>query len=73
MNLYREFRGLFADAPVQVGTITVDNGDGTVVVEVPQGWSLRIDGSGTVGAVVYFERGRIVGDAPNLSVVTLDV
>jgi hypothetical protein len=73
MNLWRRFRDLLPSDPLMVGEITADHADGTVTVTLIDGATLRVLGSGTVGAMVYVQTGRVVGEAPSLDVEVIEI
>lgn len=71
-NLYRRLRGLFPDAPLQVGdVISVSNG--TAVIELPGGARVNARGTATAGQRVFFRDGVIEGQAPDLTLVEIEV
>lgn len=74
-NLWRRFFGLRPDAPQLVGTITVVSGGGSYVVNLTGGGTQEVRGEGTytVGDKVFVQGGRIIGEAPSLTSVVIEV
>lgn len=72
-NTIRRLRKLIGEQPMRVGTITSDNGDGTVQVDMLDGGTVTVSGSGANGAAVFIKDGRIVGQAPTPAQITIDV
>lgn len=71
-NPYRVFKEIFPDAPLQVGEVLVVTG-GTATVVLPGGGKLTVRGEATVGQKVYVRDGVIEAEAPNLTLVTIEV
>jgi len=71
-NPYRVFQELFPDAPLQVGTVAAVDGDMATVI-LPGGGVLQGRGSATVGQQVFIRDGVIEGEAPALTIVSIDV
>lgn len=77
-NLYRHLTDLMPGvagltAPTVAGTVTVVHDDGTATVTLPGGGFVRVrnpDGK-TVTASVFVQSGAIVGDAPDLTPVSI--
>lgn len=72
-NLWQRFRDLLPDDPVLIGTIRANPGDGTRLVELLDGGTLRVTGSGSVGDKMFVQGGRITGDAPDLPQVDIEI
>lgn len=72
-NLWAAWQRLMPTDPRRVGTITTDHGDGTVTLSLPTGGTLRVLGTGTVGAQVYTRSARLEGPAPALPAYVLDI
>lgn len=73
-NLWRRFKDLLPDDPLLIGTIRSNPGDGTRVVELLDGGTLRASGSVAVGDKVFVQGGRITGgDAPDLPQVDIEI
>jgi hypothetical protein len=73
MNEYRELIALLPQDPELQGEVTaVDAGTGTVLVALAGGGVQRIRGTATVGNRVFFQSGRITGDAPSRSFITIE-
>lgn len=71
-NLYKRLRALFPGARLQVGTVTVVDGS-KVTVELPDGATMTVRGSATVGSKVYVRDGAIDGPAPSLTTVEIEI
>lgn len=71
-NLYRQFLDLLPARPLQVGTVTATDGS-TCTVQLPGGGVLQARGAATVGQQVFVRDGVIEGDAPALTVVTIEI
>lgn len=69
------FGQLTAGPPKLIADVGQHNGDGTSTVTlVGGGAQLRVDGqSVAVGQRAYVQDGAVIGAAPNLPVVTVDV
>ncbi|MDT0496535.1 hypothetical protein RM530_04035 [Algiphilus sp. W345] len=66
-NLYREFRRLIPREPLQVGTVTAHNADGTSDVQLPGNQTVRARGQDVaIGGKAFVRAGQIEGAAPNL-------
>ncbi|MDP4074194.1 hypothetical protein [Acidovorax sp. A1169] len=71
-NPFRAFKEIFPDPPLQVATVIAVDGD-TATVELPGGGVLQVRGTTAVDARVFVRDGVIEGDAPALTVVSIDV
>jgi len=71
-NLFTEFKRLIPDAPLLVGTITAVE-TGGVVIELPDGATIRARGAGAVSDTVFVRDGIIEGPAPTLTVVEIEI
>lgn len=71
-NLYKSLQALFPGDRLQVGTVDSINGT-SIIVLLPDGSSAFVVGSALVGDHVYIRGGRIEGEAPALSVVSITV
>lgn len=69
-NAYTLLRELLPDAPLQVGTVLLVDGD-VATVELPGGGILRARGSATVAQRVFVRDGVIEGLAPLLPADTI--
>lgn len=69
-NLYQQFKAVFPDAPLFVGTVQSVSG-GVATVQLPDGGVLRARGDATVGAQVWVRDGVLEGEAPALPVSVL--
>ena len=74
-NLFRQLQALLPADPLQSGTVTTVNTDGTTTVAMLGGGSLRVRSlAGTsAGQRVFVQGGAVVGPAPNLPTTTIDV
>jgi hypothetical protein len=72
-NVWRQFAQLLPEAPLLLGTVLAQHADGTVTVQLLAGGLLRVTGSGTVGDRVFVRAGEVVGPAPTLPGVDIEV
>lgn len=72
MNLYKQFRALIPDAPLQVGVV-VAYSNGVATVEELGGGRSQARGDVAVNDRVFFRDGVIEGPAPNLPVENIDI
>lgn len=72
-NLWRQFEDLLPDSPLLLGTVATRHTDGTVTVELPGGGLLRVTGGGSVGDRVFVRDGKVIGDAPTLPSVEIEI
>lgn len=59
--------------PRLIMTVDTANEDGTVTVSSDSGHTIRAIGSGSVGAKVYVQDGRVLGAAPDLPFYEIEV
>lgn len=71
-NLYTRLKKLFPTAPLQIGEVTLVDGD-VAQVTLPDGGVLMARGSATVGQNVYVRDGLIEGVAPSLPTLVIDI
>ena len=72
MNIYKILMDLFPVDRTDVGTVIQVYQDG-VLVHLQTGGYLRAIGAATSGSRVYVQGGKVVGTAPSLSGVTIQV
>lgn len=77
-NLYREFRALIPDAPLQVGEVMqVDaSGTGMLTVQLPGGSLIRVRGNAAtvaIGQKVFVRNDVLEAAAPNLSLEIIEI
>lgn len=72
-NVWRQFAQLLPEAPLLLGTLLAEHADGTVTVQLLAGGLLRVTGSGTGGDRVFVRAGAVVGPAPALPSVDIEV
>lgn len=74
-NLYQRLTDLLAGEPLRLGTVQVLYPDGTALVGLAEGGSLRVrvDDEVSVGARVYLRGGRVQGPAPDLPFLEMEV
>jgi len=74
-NLYRQFRALLPDPPLQAGTV-IETGAGVVTVRLPGGGVVKVRGdpsSTAIGHQVFLRDGVIEGPAPNLRLEVIEI
>ena len=72
-NVYRALRELLPEPPLLVATVAASYTNETLVT-FPGGAQQRVRGSGfSVGSKVFIRNGVIEGQAPSLTVETVDV
>ncbi|MFB2661980.1 hypothetical protein [Shewanella mangrovisoli] len=59
--------------PRQIMQVSAVNADGTVTVSSSSGHTIRAIGSASVGDHVYVQDGRVLGTAPDLPFVEIEV
>lgn len=73
--LYRRLLELLPEQPIYTATVTAAHADGTATVEMPGGQQARVRNpfDAAVGAGVYVQDGAVVGDAPALPLVLIEI
>lgn len=71
-NLYRDFKDIFPDAPLQAGQVATV-ASGVARVTLPGGGVVAARGAASVGQRVFVRDGLVEGEAPNLTFVTIDI
>ena len=71
-NLYRQFRQLLPDPPLQAG-IVVEVDASRVVIALPGGGLVHGRGEATLGQTVFVRDGVIEGEAPALPQVDIEI
>ena len=69
-NLYQQFKAVFPDAPLFVGTVQAVSG-GVATVLLPDGGILRARGDAAIGTQVWVRDGVLEGEAPALPVAVV--
>jgi len=73
-NPWKQLRSLLPQDTVQVGESQGPNGDGTTDVALVGGGTVTVSGDGYAsGTPVYLKGGRILSQAPSLSVTDITV
>lgn len=74
-NLYERLTDLLADDPLRVGTISQRYADGTVLVQLAEGGTLRIRAAAEFAAPmrVYLQGGAVKSAAPDLPFIEIEV
>lgn len=73
-NLYRQFLDLLPRDPMFVGVVIAHHGDGTATLELPGGGMIRARGQEVaVGERAFVQGGAVIGEAPDLTDVTIEV
>lgn len=71
-NAFTRLKELLAGPPLQVGTVVAVAG-GVATIELPGGGRLQARGTATVDDHVFFRDGVIEGQAPDLTVVEIEI
>ncbi len=71
-NIYKVFKDLIPAPPLLVGKVIAVR-PGHNVIELPGGAQVTARGPATVNKMVFFKDGVIEGDAPDLTVVTIEI
>lgn len=71
-NLFKAFREVFPDAPLQAGTVVAFAG-GVATVELPGGGRVLARGEGAPGDEVFVRDGVIEAEAPALTPVDIEI
>lgn len=67
-NFWKQLQDTLPRDPVRIGTIaSVDATNGFVLCDMANGGQLNVQGTGTVGDVVYIQFGRVVGTQQNVT------
>lgn len=72
-NLWRRFQDLLPNAPLLIGTVVTRHGDGTVTVELLGGGLLRVTGEGAQGDRLFVRANEVIGPAPTLPTVEIEI
>ncbi|MGA4009672.1 hypothetical protein OZ675_12355 [Ralstonia pseudosolanacearum] len=72
-NLWRQFEDLLPDAPLLVGTVVTSHDDGTVTVQLLGGGLVRATGAGEPGDRLFVRGTEVVGPAPTLPTVEIEI
>jgi hypothetical protein len=71
-NLYKQFKDIFPDAPLLIGTVTLIDGKHRIVT-LPDGNTVRAIGEFDLNKSVFVKESIIQGEAPVLPVYTINV
>ena len=71
-NAYRRLIALIPETPADVGEVTAITADGCTL-ELLTGATATVRGSASIGDLVYVRDGVIVGPAPELTTVEIEV
>ncbi|MBX9432388.1 hypothetical protein KY487_24445 [Ralstonia pseudosolanacearum] len=72
-NLWRQFEDLLPDSPLLVGTVVTGHNDGTVTVQLLGGGLVRVTGAGEPGDRLFVRGSEVVGPAPTLPTVEIEI
>ncbi|MDO3529838.1 hypothetical protein ACNRBH_15140 [Ralstonia pseudosolanacearum] len=72
-NLWRQFEDLLPDAPLLVGTAVTRHDDGTVTVQLLGGGLVRATGAGEPDQRLFVRGTEVVGPAPTLPSVDIEI
>ncbi|POA98275.1 hypothetical protein C2134_12565 [Chromobacterium sinusclupearum] len=74
-NLYERLTDLLAGDPLRVGTIAQRYSDGTVLVQLAEGGTLRVRAAAEFAAPmrVYLQDGVVTSAAPDLPFIEIEI
>lgn len=74
-TLYTRLLELLPSQPITTATVTTQYGDGTALVTLPGGAQARVRNplGLDVGASVFIQDGAVIGDAPALPIVFIEI
>ncbi|MHA6833957.1 hypothetical protein [Ralstonia pseudosolanacearum] len=72
-NLWRQFEALLPDSPLLVGTVVTRHVDGTVTVQLLGGGLVRAIGVGEPDQRLFVRGTEVVGPAPTLPSVDIEI
>ncbi|QOK90251.1 hypothetical protein HF908_13725 [Ralstonia pseudosolanacearum] len=72
-NLWRQFEALLPDSPLLVGTVVTRHDDGTVTVQLLGGGLVRATGVGEPDQRLFVRGTEVVGPAPMLPSVDIEI
>ncbi|CAH0445219.1 hypothetical protein [Ralstonia pseudosolanacearum] len=72
-NLWRQFEELLPNSPVLVGTVVARHVDGTVTVQLLGGGLVRAIGAGEPGQRLFVRGTEVIGPAPALPSVDIEI
>ncbi|MHA6890810.1 hypothetical protein [Ralstonia pseudosolanacearum] len=72
-NLWRQFEALLPDSPLLVGTVVTRHDDGTVTVQLLGGGLVRAIGAGEPSQRLFVRGTEVVGLAPTLPSVDIEI
>ncbi|MGD7253288.1 hypothetical protein ACQCRB_25960, partial [Ralstonia pseudosolanacearum] len=64
---------LLPDAPLLVGTVVTSHDDGTVTVQLLGGGLVRVTGAGEPGERLFVRGAEVIGSAPTLPTVEIEI
>lgn len=74
MNLWKKLIDLLPGSPLLVATVTSHESDGTSIVTLPGGGTLKVRGqSVAVNSKAFIKDNQIQGAAPNLTVELIEI
>ncbi len=71
-NVYRQFRQLIPDPPLQAGTV-IGVGSGVVTVALPGGGLIKARGTADIDQKVFVRDSVVEGIAPNLTLEIIEI
>ncbi|MEF9388663.1 hypothetical protein V4890_24025 [Ralstonia solanacearum species complex bacterium KE056] len=72
-NLWRQFEALLPETPLLVGTVVTRHDDGTVTVQLLGGGLVRATGAGEPDQRLFVRGTDVVGPAPALPSVDIEI
>ncbi|QEP43024.1 hypothetical protein D5085_07785 [Ectothiorhodospiraceae bacterium BW-2] len=72
-NIWREFERLLPQAPLLTGKVISRQESGDLIVELPGGGQLRVTGEAELGQRVFVKADQVIGEAPELPFVEIEI
>jgi hypothetical protein len=72
-NLWKQFQDLLPTQPILIGTVITIHSDNTISVQLLGGGVLRVSGSAAENTRVLIQGGRVLGPAPDLPQIEIEI
>lgn len=73
MSLWKAFQALLPQTPLLIGTVAIVHGDGSVTITTLSGSPQRVLGDASLGQRIFAQDGKVIGPAPTLPVIEVDI